>query len=415
MDVEILTIGNELLLGFTTDTNAAHLSRELAATGVRVSRRATVGDDPAQIRAAVDEALRRTGFVITTGGLGPTRDDMTKKVVADLFGMPLDLDETYLAALRKRFEAFGRGPMPASNRSQAEIPRGAVVLENRWGTAPGLWLEGKPGVAVLLPGVPHEMKNLLQHEVLTRLREKTGGGAGSAIRSLTIRTAGIGESALAELIEGAEERIAPVTLAYLPGVEGVDLRLTAWNADGDAGQGLAAAAEALRHAIGAFCYGDDETDMAEVVVSQLKRRGYQLAVAESCTGGLLGGRITAIPGSSSVFVGGIISYADRVKTVELGVNESLLMTHGAVSEHVVRDMVQGVTRKFGVEAGIAVTGVAGPHGGTPEKPVGTVWLAASLNGKVSVSRRLFVGGRQEIRQRSTQIGLDLLRRLLSEE
>src|ERR1043165_6941266 len=171
MNLEVVTIGNELLLGFTVDTNAAHLSRVLASVGARVVRRTTVGDREAEIRSSIAEALGRTGFVVTTGGLGPTRDDITKKVAAEMFAMPLELDEAYLEVLRRRFVAMGRGPMPPSNRCQAEIPRGATVLKNQWGTAPGLWLEGEPGVAVLLPGVPYEMKMLLEHEVMPRIKE----------------------------------------------------------------------------------------------------------------------------------------------------------------------------------------------------------------------------------------------------
>ncbi len=416
MDLELVTIGTELLLGFTIDTNAAHLSRALASVGARVARRTTVGDDGTAIRAAVREALSRTGFVITTGGLGPTRDDITKRVVADLFDAPLDLDEPYLEVLRQRFASLGRGPMPPSNRGQAEIPRGATVLPNKWGTAPGLWLEGKPGVAILLPGVPREMRKLTEHEVVPRIAERVKREEGRVVvvRSLTLRTTGIGESALAERTEGAEDRIAPVTLAYLPSVVGVDLRLTAWGVEErDAAGALERAAAQLRPAIGEYGYGDDDADLAAVVLNQLQGKGCRLAVAESCTGGMLGERITAVPGSSVTFVGGVIAYADQVKVRELGVPESVLKEHGAVSEPTVRGMVQGVMTRFGVEAGIAITGVAGPDGGTAEKPVGTVWMAVALAREVKTSKRLFFGGRQEIRQRSAQAGLDLLRQLLS--
>jgi nicotinamide-nucleotide amidase len=416
MNIELLTIGTELLLGFTIDTNAAFLSRALAAAGARVVRKATVGDTGPEIRAAVTEALERTGFVIMTGGLGPTRDDITKKVVADIFGFPLELDEEYLEALRQRFEALGRGPMPPSNRCQAEIPRGAAVLRNKWGTAPGLWLEGQPGVAVLLPGVPREMQKLTEHEVVPRIqgRGKREEGRVRTVRSLTLRTTGIGESALAEKIEGAEERVAPVTLAYLPSVMGVDLRLTAWGVNEDeAGPMLDRAAGELRPFIREYWYGDDDADLAAVVLDRLRDRGCRLAVAESCTGGMIGERVTAVPGSSAVFVGGIIAYGNGVKTGQLGVAEDLLKEHGAVSEAVVRAMVEGVVRRFGVEAGLSVTGIAGPDGGTAEKPVGTVWLGASLDGTVRTLRRRMLGDRQEIRARSAQAALDLLRGLLA--
>ena len=416
MDLELVTIGTELVLGFTIDTNAAELARALASVGARVVRRSTVADDGGAIRQAMGEALARTGFVIATGGLGPTRDDITKRVVAEIFDAPLELDEPSLDALRQRFEAVGRGPMPESNRSQAEIPRGATILDNKWGTAPGLWLEGTPGVAVLLPGVPREMRMLTEHEVIPRVAErvKRKEGRGVVVRSLTLRTTGIGESALAERIGKVEEKIAPVTLAYLPSVAGVDLRLTAWGLEASqAAEALEAAARKVRPSLREEWYGDDDTDLAAVVLDRLGARRFRLAVAESCTGGMLGERITAVPGSSAAFVGGIIAYADDVKRDELGVAAALLEEHGAVSEPVVLAMAEGVTRRFGVETGIAVTGIAGPDGGTPEKPVGTVWLAAKAGGAVRAVRRRFLNGRYEVRARSAQAGLDLLKRLLA--
>lgn len=406
MDLELVTIGTELLLGFTIDTNAAELARALASVGARVVRRTTVGDDPKTIEDGVRAALRRTGFVITTGGLGPTRDDITKRVVAKIFNAPLELDATYLEALRERFQRLGRGPMPEANRSQAEVPRGATVLPNQWGTAPGLWMEGDPGTVVLLPGVPREMRGLLEHEVIPRLRQSVA----AVIRSRTLRTTGIAESALADRVGRLEDQIAPVTLAYLPSVEGVDLRLTAWGlAPAVADEALTRAVETLGPALGAHLYGEDDTDLAAVVLQYLERLGEKLAVAESCTGGLVGERITAIPGSSAVFVGGMVAYANDVKIRELGVPEGLMAEQGAVSEPVVRAMAAGIAQRFGTGAALAVTGVAGPTGGTPDKPVGTVWLAANLRGEQQAVRRQLVGGRDDIRRRAAQAALDLLR------
>lgn len=415
MDLELVTIGTELLLGFTIDSNAAELARALASVGARVVRRATVGDDGGAIAAAVGEALARTGFVIATGGLGPTKDDVTKRAVAQLFGAPLVVDEAYLAQLRQRFERFGRGPMPESNRTQAEVPMGAVVLPNRWGTAPGLWLEGKPGVAVLLPGVPREMHGLLEHEVIRRVQERVARtGAGPAvIRSRTLRTTGIAESALADKIGALEDQLAPVTLAYLPSVEGVDLRLTVWGVAPDAAESvLARAVERLKPALGPHYYGEDGCDLAALVLERLERMGATLAVAESCTGGMLGERITAVPGASRVFVGGVVAYANQVKTQALGVAEALIAEQGAVSEAVVRAMADAAAQRFGATAGLAVTGIAGPTGGTPEKPVGTVWLAARLTDRTEASLRRFPGDRDDIRRRSAQAALDLIRRML---
>ena len=415
MDLELVTIGTELLLGFTIDSNAAELARALATVGARVVRRATVGDDAAEIAAAVAGALDRTGFVITTGGLGPTRDDITKRVIAELFAAPLELDEAYLERLRQRFARLGRGVMAAANRTQAEIPRGAQVLPNRRGTALGLWLEATRGVAVLLPGVPHEMRGLLHDQVLPRLeqRMRRAGDGARVTRSRTLRTTGIAESVLADRIGELEDRLAPVTLAYLPGVAGVDLRLTAWGVEPAAGERLLeAAAATLLPALGTHYYGDDDCDLAALVLQRLADRGAGLAVAESCTGGLLGARLTAVPGASRVFQGGVVAYADRVKVATLGVPDDLLARYGAVSEAVARAMAEGVARRFGTAAGVAVTGIAGPSGGTPEKPVGTVWLGATLEGRTEATLRQFLGDRDDVRQRSAQAALDLLRGML---
>lgn len=415
MDLEIVTIGTELLLGFTIDTNAAHLARALASIGARVVRRTTVADRAEEIEEAVRSALDRTGFVITTGGLGPTRDDITKRVVAGIFGRPLRLDHNYLAELEERFAKLGRKPMPEANRSQAEIPEGAVVLPNRWGTAPGLWLEGELGTAVLLPGVPKEMQGLLQHELLPRLEERLAHSKTSlsVIRSRTLRTTGIPEAALADRIGNLEDELAPVTLAYLPGVEGVDLRLTAWNLPAEAAENaLQRAVDLLRPKLGAHLYGEDGDDLARVVLSLLEARNMKLAVAESCTGGLLGERVTAIPGSSAVFLGGVIAYSDEVKIRDLEVPRELLLTHGAVSEPVASAMARGIARRFGAQASLAITGIAGPSGGTPDKPVGTVWLAAYLASQERTVKLNLSGDRDDIRRRSAQAALNLLREML---
>ena len=411
MKLEVVTIGTELLLGLTPDTNAAELGRALAAAGIEVVRHSTVGDRPEAIRAAVAEALDRTGFVITTGGLGPTRDDITKRVVAELCEKPLRLNEEVLRSLEDRFRRLGR-PMAASNRTQAEVPEGATVLPNPRGTAPGLWVEERGRVVVMLPGVPSEMRGLLTEEVLPRLAARASG---MVVRSRTVRTTGIAESALAERVGAIEDDIAPLTLAYLPSVEGVDLRVTAWTIpEAEAERRLAATVAMLRERAAEHCYGEDGTDLASVVLEQLRSRKTRLAVAESCTGGLLGGRITAIPGSSEVFAGGIVAYDDAVKRGMLDVSAALLKPHGAVSEEVVRAMVAGALRRFGVAAGLAVTGIAGPSGGTPEKPVGTVWLAAAFGQETRALKRIFPGDRAEIRARAAQAALDLLRRLIGE-
>ena len=414
MKLEILTIGTELLLGYTVDTNAAELGRAVAAAGAEITRRTTVADRPEAIRAGLAEALDRAGFVITTGGLGPTRDDMTKTVVADLLGKRLVLDERLLAGLEARFKQLGR-PMPAANRTQAEVPEGATVLPNPRGTAPGLWVEdGRGRVVVLLPGVPREMRGLLVEEVLPRLVARHAGEP-PVVLSRTVRTTGIAESALAERVGPIEPEIAPLTLAYLPSVEGVDLRVTAWGLGArDAEARLAAVVERLRAAVGEHRYGEDAADLAAVVLDALRSGRHRLGVAESCTGGMLAERVTNIPGASATFIGGVVAYADVVKTAALKVPIETLEAHGAVSEQTVCAMAEGAQRLFSADCTMAVTGIAGPGGGTPDKPVGTVWLAARVHTATRAVKRVFPGDRDEIRRRAAQAALDLLRRVLTE-
>lgn len=416
MKLEVLTIGTELLLGHTVDTNAAELGRALAAAGAEIVRHTTVPDRPEAIRSAVAEAMDRTGFVITTGGLGPTRDDMTKTVVAELLAKRLVLDERLLASIEERFKRMGR-PMPAINRTQAQVPEGAAVLSNPRGTAPGLWVEdGRGRVVVLLPGVPREMRGLLVEHVLPRLVERQGvKGERRVVQSRTVRTTGVSESALAERVGEIESEIAPLTLAYLPGMDGVDLRVTAWGLEpAEAETRLTAAAERLRAAADAHAYGGDDADLAAVLLETLRRGRHRLGVAESCTGGMLAERITAIPGASDTFIGGVVAYADVIKTAALKVPLETLEAHGAVSEETVRAMAEGAQRLFSVDCTIAVTGIAGPGGGTPEKPVGTVWLAARVHTTTRAMKRVFPGDREEIRRRAAQAGLDVLRRMLLE-
>jgi nicotinamide-nucleotide amidase len=410
MDLEVVTIGTELLLGITLDTNAAEIARALAERGVRVTRRASVADRPEDIRAAIAEALERTGAVLTTGGLGPTRDDITKKVVAELFGVPLEFDQQVWTALLERFARLERAPA-ASNRSQAEVPRGATVLRNRWGTAPGLWLEGSRGLAILLPGVPLEMRRLLEQEVVPRLAQR---GAGRVIRSLVVRTSGVPESSLAERLGEIERDIAPLTLAYLPGLDGVDLRLSAWNLDpDDADRRLRTGADLVRVRAGDCAYGEGECDVAALVLERARAEGLRIAVAESCTGGLVGARLTEIPGSSDVFLGGVIAYENNVKTELLGVPAALITEHGAVSEPVARAMAAGAAQRFCADTAVSVTGIAGPGGGTPTKPVGTVWFGCARGETVETRRILFTGTRHDIRARAAQAALLLLHRRLS--
>lgn len=422
MDGELLTVGTELVLGLTVDTNAADLGRALSAAGVRVLRRTSVPDDPAQIRDAVRGAQERTRLLIVSGGLGPTRDDLTKRAVAEVMGRPLRHDAAVLAQLEDLYRRRGIQRMPDANRSQADVPEGATVLPNRWGTAPGLWIEDKDGrVVVLLPGVPVEMRGLLEAEVLPRLAKLVADadgrmpGTAPVVRSRLLRTTGIAESALADLV-GDPTRLLPqsVTLAWLPGFDGTDLRLTAWRLPaGEADTALEAAVQALRPKLGPHCYGEGDADLAGVVLGVLEEKGAQLATAESCTGGLLGGRLTAVPGSSRVYRGGVVAYDDDVKLHLAGVSAEALAAHGAVSEAVAREMATGVARLVGTEAAVAITGIAGPSGAVPGKPVGTVWIAVLWRGQLRSFTHVLPGTREAVRRRAAQWALDYLRRLVA--
>jgi len=346
--------------------------------------------------------------VLTTGGLGPTRDDVSKKVIAELYGWPFRFHDDIWQRLVERFRRMGREPAPA-NRGQAEVPEGAVVLNNRWGTAPGLWLEGPPGLVIMLPGVPHEMRKLLEHEVTPRLAERSGG---AIVVSKELRTSSIPESTLATRLDALENELAPLSLAYLPGVHGVDLRLTAWSLPAEEARAmLGAAAARLRAVIPDVVYGEDGADLAAVLLTALRESGHTLSVGESCTGGLVGARVTAVPGSSAVFQGGAVCYSNAAKTALLGVAPALIESVGAVSPEVALALARGAREKFGTTAAIGLTGIAGPDGGSEDKPVGTVCFAWLLGEKEQQARYVFPGSREEVRERAAQYALHQLFRM----
>lgn len=409
----LVAVGNELLYGETVDTNAAWLARRLAALGIPVRWKQTVGDVTEEIQSAVRDAMQGADLVIVCGGLGPTPDDMTKEAVAEMLGRDLVVDEELLELLRERFRIRGYPKLPSTNRSQVEVPTGATVLRNDHGTAPGLLMEHQGSVVVLLPGVPREMRGIYEGDLVAALRERFADRL-MPIHHRMIHTTGVPESRLSELVEAAlPEDMGPVTLAFLPDLRGVDLRLTSKGVPPDEAEAWFDRIEAvLQPVLGQWRFEASSGDAAEAVQTALERVGKRVAVAESCTGGLVAKRITDQPGSSSVFVGGIIAYENAVKTRELGVSAEDLAREGAVSEVVARQMALGVAERFGVAAGIGVTGVAGPGGGSPEKPVGTVWVAIALDGAVRARQLGLVGDRQAIRERAAQEALgDLLRML----
>ena len=415
MRIEVVTIGDELLLGYTIDTNAAHLARELAAVGVEIVRRTTCGDSAGSIGAAVRDALDRADGVITTGGLGPTSDDLTKPSIALLFGRGMRLDEGHLAWMRERWAArWPDRPMPEANVQQAMLPEGARKLTNNHGSAPGIFLEDERGRWVaMLPGVPREMRGMHADTLRPLVRDRLGD-VQRVVRSRTLRTTGVAESLVADRIGQIPGGVGAVALAYLPNVDGVDLRLTVRDVPPDeADARLAAAAAQVRGVMGTAIYGEGESDLAAVVLDACRARGITLGVAESCTGGLLGARLTAVPGSSDVVRGGVIAYDDAIKRSLLGVAAESLREHGAVSESVVRAMATGARARLDVKASLAITGIAGPAGGSDAKPVGTVWIALDLAGTVEARLLRLWGDRDEVRRRAAQAALELLRRALA--
>jgi nicotinamide-nucleotide amidase len=416
-------VGDELLLGETVDTNGSWLARELSLLGFRVVRRWVVGDDPEAIRLAVRGALDLAEVVLVTGGLGPTPDDLTREAVAALLGVPLALDPDLLERLKARFRTRGYLDLPEGSQAMAQVPRGGTVLPNPRGAAPGLAMEDPKGnLCILLPGVPREMKGLFGQGVDPLLKGRFRSRLVPAVHRV-IHTFGVPESVLAEEVqELLPDRLDAVTLAYLPDLLGVRLRLTA---RGQPGAGPVAAAsqaetnlqeveDLLEPVLSRYRYEADSGDLAEAVGTALIRHGETLAVAESCTGGLISKRMTDLPGSSRYFHGGVVAYANEVKTGFLGVDGGLIERDGVVSESVAKAMAVGVAQKLNTSVGIGVTGIAGPGGGSAEKPVGTVFLAVSVGGETVARREVLLGDREAVRGRAAHAALGLLLRILKE-
>ena len=377
MTGHLLTVGDEILLGQIVDTNAAWLGERLAQSGVDLRRSETVRDDHAEIVRAIERAYDLgASVVVITGGLGPTHDDVTKAAVAEAFGRALVFRPDVLAQIEARYTGRGRA-MPAVGRVMAEVPDGFTVLPNPKGSAPGLWgerrVDGRTQIVAVMPGVPHEMKAISEAEVLPRLVEKQDG----VVLSRTLLTVGKGESDLSEMIaETADALPDGLTLAYLPSLGSVRIRLTARGEDHDAARAdMNQACDTICDALGRLVYGEGEQSLEGVVLDMLAESGRTLAVAESCTGGALAARLTSVPGASRVVRGGVVAYCNTVKTDLLDVDPDAIEAEGAVSETVALQLAAGARARLGADVGIATTGIAGPTGGTPEKPVGTVWLA----------------------------------------
>lgn len=407
--VEIVTIGTELLSHGRRDTNSIELCARFTREGFLVSRRLTVGDEIDALTAAFRECGARASLVVSTGGLGPTADDRTREAVAAAFERPLEESAELLAELEAKYRAVHR-TMPRSNRRQALVPAGALPLPNPAGSAPGLWLEHPGGVVIALPGPPAEMRAVLDEPVLARLR---GRFTPAQVAIEVVRTAGQSESAIEDLIRDLYPQEPGLDLTVLASPGEVELRVLSRDPDAEAARRRASglAAEIAR-VLGPAVYDRGDRSLAESVGERLRSRGLTLAVAESCTAGLLGATLTEVPGSSAYFLGGVLAYANDVKQELLGVPEETLREHGAVSEASARAMAEGVRRRLRSDLSLAVTGVAGPDGGTEEKPIGLVYLALASASGTECRRLQFPGDRQRVRRWAAARALDLLRRHL---
>jgi len=405
---EIISVGTELLLGQIVDTNAAYLSKLLPEFGIDLHYRVTVGDNESRLSEALRLALSRADVVFTIGGLGPTQDDLTKETVAHIVGDEMKLDEECASHLRAFFAARGI-EMPQTNLKQAMVPGRGKTLSNPLGTAPGAAFETEDGkVVIVLPGPPREFVSMVDERVAPYLRERVGKAPG-VIRSRVLRLAGIGESSVEDrvkhLLSGTNPTVAPLAS---PGE--VHLRITAKAASSAEAEAVIDEMDArLVSTLGDRVFGRDDQTLERVVVESLIARKLTLAIAESCTGGLVADRITDVPGCSATFVVGVVSYSDEAKKDLLGVPEQLLASHGAVSEEVARAMAEGVRMALGADVGLSTTGIAGPTGATATKPVGLVYMALATAGGTAAQRHQFAGGRTDVKLRASQAALDMLR------
>lgn len=409
----IITIGDELLIGQVIDTNSAFIAQELNKAGVWVKRRVAVGDSKQEIIRALDEESRDTNIIIITGGLGPTADDITKPVLAEYFGGKLVVNEEVKKHLIYLFEQVFRRPIIERNLKQAEVPDVCTVLPNARGTAPGMWFEKNGKVFVSLPGVPHEMKGLIINEVVPRLQQAFSM---PFIAHRTLLTVGIGESFLAETILHWEERLpAHLKLAYLPNYGMVRLRITGWGTDKEQlEKELDAEFAAVKTLVQEWMVTDEDNTLQMALSKLLRSLNKTMATAESCTGGYIAHLITAIPGASTIYKGGVISYDNEIKIRELHVSPATLRSEGAVSEEVVKEMASGALAVMNTDYAVAVSGIMGPNGGTPEKPVGTVWVAAGDRNKLVTQKFHFRFDRDRNIEMTATQALNLLRKFIVE-
>jgi len=413
MLAEIITIGDEILIGQIVDTNSAWIATTLNDHGIRVKQITSVSDSKKHILEALEAASQRADLIIITGGLGPTKDDITKKTLADYFGVGFRRDEGALENVKRIFAKSNR-PLLAINEQQADVPENAIVLQNQNGTAPGMWFEMGKHVYVSLPGVPFEMKYLIEEEVLPRVKVHFDL---SAIVHHTILTAGLGESFLAEAIADIEDSLPPhIRLAYLPKLGQVRLRLSAYGLDGAAlATEINEYVQKITARIPEYVIVSEDIPLEMAALNLLKEKSLTLTVAESCTGGFLSHLFTQHSGASSVFLGGAVTYSNELKEKLLNVQQATLQTFGAVSEETVIEMANGASQNFNSDYAIAISGVAGPGGGTEAKPVGTVWVAVSGKTKTISRKYSFSGRRTQNIERAAINSIVLLLKLVKEE
>ncbi|HRH67545.1 MAG TPA: competence/damage-inducible protein A [Bacteroidia bacterium] len=407
---EIITIGDELLIGQVVDTNSAWMGQKLNAIGVKVKQITSVSDDESHILSALQEARSRADVILITGGLGPTKDDITKVTLCKYFNTSLRFDQASYDVITEIFKARGRD-VSALNRKQAEVPANCQVLLNKWGTAPGMWFNDGEKIFVSMPGVPYEMTGIMENIVLPKLMTILQL---PPILHRTILTQGIGESNLSELIAKWEDALpGNMKLAYLPSPGMVRLRITAVGPEQTGlDRELDVKVDELKAIAGEYIYGYEDDTLEAIVGKLLREQGATLATAESCTGGYIAHKITSVPGSSDYYLGSIIAYAYRIKEEFLDVDPEILTKHGAVSEEAVSVMARQVQQKFGANYAIACSGIAGPGGGTEEKPVGTVWIALATPNQL-ITRKLLLGRiRQRVIMEASQHALNLLRKAL---
>lgn len=408
---EVITIGDEILYGQITDTNTQWISAEIDKVGIKTIRKTSIGDQESQILGILEEGFSRADILLMTGGLGPTKDDITKKTIAKYFNDTLEINKDAEAFVKDFFEKRGR-PFTEINRQQAALPTQCTYLPNITGTAPGMWFEHNGKILVSMPGVPVEMKYLIKHEVIPRLKAFFEL---PVIEHHIISTIGIGESFLAETIEEWEDQLPEhIRLAYLPSFSQVRIRLTGFGDDRKIIQEqIRIEAEKVKPLIASYIFSESNQTIAEAVGELLKSKNATLGVAESCTGGNIAHMITLIPGSSAFFLGGVVSYSNDAKMNVLKVKQETLTNFGAVSEQTVKQMAEGVRITMRSTYGIATSGIAGPDGGTADKPVGTVWIAVS-DGKTTEARLLKLGKQREVNiEYSSVAALNLLRRLIN--